>query len=124
MAGRGEAEMSDHQQPSLLRERTGTQRVTNIELFFDLVYVFAVTQLSGHRNWAWPRAPRRWSSPSPSPTTCRGEPGDEPPRSSLVDYLREGDRAAVPGLVHGAHAELHVVFRDIERDRGDVADVE
>ena len=32
----------------LLRDRTGGQRVTNIELFFDLVYVFAVTQLS-HR---------------------------------------------------------------------------
>ena len=32
--------------PRLLRDRSGTQRVTNIELFFDLVYVFAVTQLS------------------------------------------------------------------------------
>ncbi len=32
--------------PSLLRDRSGSQRVTNIELFFDLVYVFAVTQLS------------------------------------------------------------------------------
>jgi len=30
----------------LLRDRSGQQRVTNIELFFDLVYVFAVTQLS------------------------------------------------------------------------------
>jgi low temperature requirement protein LtrA len=30
----------------LLRERSGSYRVTNIELFFDLVYVFAVTQLS------------------------------------------------------------------------------
>jgi len=30
----------------LLRDRTGLQRVTNIELFFDLVYVFAITQLS------------------------------------------------------------------------------
>jgi low temperature requirement protein LtrA len=30
----------------LLRDRTGVHRVTNIELFFDLVYVFAVTQLS------------------------------------------------------------------------------
>ena len=28
----------------LLRDRTGVQRVTNIELFFDLVYVFAVTR--------------------------------------------------------------------------------
>jgi low temperature requirement protein LtrA len=38
----------------LLRDRSGVQRVTNIELFFDLVYVFAVTQLShyllGHAN--------------------------------------------------------------------------
>jgi low temperature requirement protein LtrA len=33
---------------ALLRDRTGDQRVTNIELFFDLVYVFAVTQLSHH----------------------------------------------------------------------------
>jgi low temperature requirement protein LtrA len=32
----------------LLRDRGGDQRVTNIELFFDLVYVFAVTQLSHH----------------------------------------------------------------------------
>jgi len=31
---------------SLLRDQSGNQRVTNIELFFDLVYVFAVTQLS------------------------------------------------------------------------------
>jgi low temperature requirement protein LtrA len=32
----------------LLRDRSGSQRVTNIELFFDLVYVFAITQLSHH----------------------------------------------------------------------------
>jgi low temperature requirement protein LtrA len=31
---------------SLLRPRAGAQRVTNVELFFDLVYVFAVTQIS------------------------------------------------------------------------------
>lgn len=30
----------------LRRDRSGEQRVTDIELFFDLVYVFAVTQLS------------------------------------------------------------------------------
>jgi low temperature requirement protein LtrA len=30
----------------LRRERSGPARVTNVELFFDLVYVFAVTQLS------------------------------------------------------------------------------
>jgi low temperature requirement protein LtrA len=35
-----------HAAPGLLRDRSGAQRVTNIELFFDLVYVFAVTQLS------------------------------------------------------------------------------
>jgi len=32
----------------LLRERAGAARVTNVELTFDLVYVFAVTQLSHH----------------------------------------------------------------------------
>ena len=32
----------------LLRTRHGAERVTNVELFFDLVYVFAVTQLSRH----------------------------------------------------------------------------
>jgi hypothetical protein len=31
---------------NLLRARTGLRGVTNIELFFDLVYAFAVTQLS------------------------------------------------------------------------------
>jgi low temperature requirement protein LtrA len=36
------------QSRSLLRDRSRDQRVTNAELFFDLVYVFAVTQLS-HR---------------------------------------------------------------------------
>ena len=30
----------------LLRTRERTARVTNVELFFDLAYVFAVTQLS------------------------------------------------------------------------------
>ncbi len=33
---------------SLLRTRSGATSVTNVELFFDLVYVFAVTQLSHH----------------------------------------------------------------------------
>jgi low temperature requirement protein LtrA len=36
------------QTASLLRVRSGAGRVTNIELFFDLVYVFAITQLSHH----------------------------------------------------------------------------
>jgi low temperature requirement protein LtrA len=36
------------QETRLLRDRSGVQRVTNIELFFDLVYVFAITQLSHH----------------------------------------------------------------------------
>jgi low temperature requirement protein LtrA len=31
---------------NLMRPRTGAERVTSVELFFDLVYVFAVTQLS------------------------------------------------------------------------------
>jgi low temperature requirement protein LtrA len=33
---------------SLLRVHSSAERVTNIELFFDLVYVFAITQLSHH----------------------------------------------------------------------------
>src|SRR4051812_21114374 len=32
--------------PNLLRARDTHARVTNVELFFDLVFVFAVTQLS------------------------------------------------------------------------------
>jgi low temperature requirement protein LtrA len=32
----------------LMRPRQGAEPVTNVELFFDLVYVFAVTQLSHH----------------------------------------------------------------------------
>jgi low temperature requirement protein LtrA len=39
--------MTEHAPRQLRRDRAqGRQRVTNIELFFDLVYVFAVTQLS------------------------------------------------------------------------------
>src|SRR5260370_19545672 len=40
---------------SLLRVRSGAERVTNIELFFDMVCVFALTQLSHHvlRHPAW-----------------------------------------------------------------------
>jgi low temperature requirement protein LtrA len=34
------------QRPSLLRSRDSHARVTNVELFFDLVFVFAITQLS------------------------------------------------------------------------------
>ncbi len=46
--------MAERSGPSLVRERaSGRRRVTNVELFFDLVYVFAITQLSnfllGHR---------------------------------------------------------------------------
>jgi len=37
-----------HNPRSLLQDHSGEQRVTNIELFFDLVYVFAVTQMSHH----------------------------------------------------------------------------
>src|SRR5207248_10667426 len=69
---------------NLLRVRTGAQRVTNVELFFDLVYVFAVTQLShyllGHATvdgafqtalllalvWlAWEYTPRTTNYPDP-----------------------------------------------------------
>src|SRR6266487_870781 len=43
-----------------MRERAGQQRVTAVELFFDLVFVFAVTQLShfllaGHGPGGHPR---------------------------------------------------------------------
>jgi low temperature requirement protein LtrA len=41
-----EADPAAPHAPRLLRDRSGSQRVTNIELFFDLVYVYAVTQLS------------------------------------------------------------------------------
>ena len=50
--------MAESAQPGLIRVRAAgdtRQRVTNIELFFDLVFVFAVTQLShfllGHRTF-------------------------------------------------------------------------
>src|SRR5258708_30256439 len=47
--------MTGVQTASLLRVHSGAERVTNIELFFDLVYVFAITQLShhllGHPTW-------------------------------------------------------------------------
>jgi low temperature requirement protein LtrA len=46
MPGNASGRQSEKQ--TLLRDRAGSQRVTNIELFFDLVYVFAVTQLSHH----------------------------------------------------------------------------
>ena len=38
--------MAREKTASLLRVHVGAERVTTIELFFDLVYVFAVTQLS------------------------------------------------------------------------------
>ena len=38
--------MTRSAQWNLMRPRAGSERVTNVELFFDLVYVFAVTQLS------------------------------------------------------------------------------
>jgi low temperature requirement protein LtrA len=40
--------MSTAEAFGLLRPRRGAEPVTNVELFFDLVYVFAVTQLSHH----------------------------------------------------------------------------
>jgi Bacterial low temperature requirement A protein (LtrA) len=47
--GRGH-QIAGTQRPSrsLLQDHSGEQRVTSIELFFDLVYVFAVTQMSHH----------------------------------------------------------------------------
>src|SRR6476469_3005379 len=44
----GQDNMPGVKTASLLRARSGAGRVTNIELFFDLVYVFAITQLSHH----------------------------------------------------------------------------
>ena len=46
MSDVAQADPADSPAPQLLRVRSGSQRVTNIELFFDLVYVFAITQLS------------------------------------------------------------------------------
>jgi low temperature requirement protein LtrA len=40
--------MAREKTASLLRVHVGAKRVTTIELFFDLVYVFAITQLSHH----------------------------------------------------------------------------
>ena len=42
------------QSRSLLQDHSGEQRVTNIELLFDLVNVFAVTQMSHHLLALWP----------------------------------------------------------------------
>jgi hypothetical protein len=54
--------------PRLMRRRSGAQRVTNIELFFDLVYVYAITQLShyllGHPTvWAYMTWVTNWLDP-------------------------------------------------------------
>ena len=46
MSNLAEADPAVPHPPRLMRDRKGSQRVTNIELFFDLVYVYAVTQLS------------------------------------------------------------------------------
>src|SRR3954465_7621992 len=40
------ADHDNRRRPSLLRSRDHRAHVTNVELFFDLVFVFAVTQLS------------------------------------------------------------------------------
>jgi low temperature requirement protein LtrA len=58
---------------SVLRARSGVQAVSNIEVFVDLVYVFAVTQLS-HYARLWRRraeAARLGQHPS-----VRGEGGN------------------------------------------------
>src|SRR6185437_2142142 len=47
-----------------------------------------------------------------------------PKANELADYHREGDRAAPAVAVDGANAELHVVLGDVERDAGDVADLD
>ena len=46
MSDVAQADPADPPSARLLRDRSGSHRVTNIELFFDLVYVFAITQLS------------------------------------------------------------------------------
>src|SRR5215467_11295377 len=43
-----QVKMAREKTASLLRVHAGAERVTTIELFFDLVYVFAITQLSHH----------------------------------------------------------------------------
>jgi hypothetical protein len=67
---------------SLLRARTGLRGVTNIELFFVLVYAFAVTQLSHYlldhatAEGGWvsrPRVNSVWGSRGRS-TRCGVEP--------------------------------------------------
>src|SRR5947209_8203875 len=40
--------MSAATKVSMMRAHAGAERATSVELFFDLVYVFAVTQLSHH----------------------------------------------------------------------------
>ena len=42
------AAMPRHDAQPFKRDRTGDAKVTNEELFFDLIYAFAITQLS-HR---------------------------------------------------------------------------
>ena len=63
MSNLAEADPAAPRTPRLMRDRSGSQRVTNIELFFDLVYVYAVTQRGrggrGHRPVALAVASRR-----------------------------------------------------------------
>ena len=56
-----------------------------------------------------------------APEIIRNHPALDGP---LGHCLREGNRAEVPVTIHGTNAELNVVFRDAERDRGDVANGE
>ena len=52
--------------PIIRTRREGEQRATFFELFFDLVYVFAVTQLSHHllKDLSWSGAAERRSCSS------------------------------------------------------------
>jgi len=69
---------------TVLRDRSGGEvpAVTNMELFFDLVYVFAVTPCRSH-SWLrrWCSAPRPplsrspWRSPPVRPAPPRDEDG-------------------------------------------------
>src|ERR1022692_5179953 len=58
---------------------------------------------------------------APSRQVTQEEPHPWPtgPAALGAHHLREGDRAAIPRLIHGAQAELHVVLGDVERDGGD-----
>gem|GEM_PF-2704391 len=44
----GQDQMTGAKSASLLRDHSSAVRVSNIALFFDLIYIFTITQLSHH----------------------------------------------------------------------------